>query len=66
MNDVTERETAPAEKRLPLLQMLLVSFQHVLLMYGGAVAVPLIVGQAAGLSREEIAFLKDLAGSRHR
>ena len=26
-------------------------------MYGGAVAVPLIVGQAAGLSREEIAFL---------
>ncbi len=58
MNDVTERETAPAtEKRLPLLQMLLVSFQHVLLMYGGAVAVPLIVGQAAGLSREEIAFL---------
>jgi len=29
----------------------------VLLMYGGAVAVPLIIGQAAGLSREEIAFL---------
>ncbi len=58
MNDVTERETATAkEQRLPLLQMLLVSFQHVLLMYGGAVAVPLIVGQAAGLSREEIAFL---------
>lgn len=58
MNDETERETAPAtEQRLPLLQMLLVSFQHVLLMYGGAVAVPLIVGQAAGLSREEIAFL---------
>ncbi|WBL62285.1 purine permease [Stutzerimonas stutzeri] len=26
-------------------------------MYGGAVAVPLIVGQAAGLSRDEIAFL---------
>ncbi len=37
--------------------MLLVSVQHVLLMYGGAVAVPLIVGQAAGLSREEIAVL---------
>ncbi len=45
--------------------MLLVSVQHVLLMYGGAVVVPLIVGQAAGLSREEIALLKDLAGSRH-
>ncbi|PAU51696.1 purine permease [Pseudomonas sp. PIC25] len=47
----------PNEQRLPPLQLLLVSIQHVLLMYGGAVAVPLIVGQAAGLSREEIAFL---------
>ncbi|MBM7060754.1 purine permease [Pseudomonas sp. UL073] len=48
---------SPVDQRLPLLQLLLVGFQHVLLMYGGAVAVPLIVGQAAGLSREEIAFL---------
>ena len=37
--------------------MILVSFQHVLLMYGGAVAVPLIIGEAVGLSREEVAFL---------
>ena len=44
-------------ERLPLLQLILVGLQHVLLMYGGAVAVPLIIGQAAGLSREEIAFL---------
>jgi NCS2 family nucleobase:cation symporter-2 len=59
MTTPTERETAlsPADQRLPLMQLLLVGFQHVLLMYGGAVAVPLIVGQAAGLSREEIAFL---------
>ena len=48
---------APAMVRLPLLQLILVGLQHVLLMYGGAVAVPLIIGQAAGLSREEIAFL---------
>ncbi|AYC32590.1 purine permease [Pseudomonas cavernae] len=48
---------SPVDQRLPLLQLLLVGFQHVLLMYGGAVAVPLIVGQAAGLSRDEIAFL---------
>ncbi len=48
---------APAMERLPLLQLILVGLQHVLLMYGGAVAVPLIIGQAAGLSREEIAFL---------
>jgi NCS2 family nucleobase:cation symporter-2 len=48
---------APAIQRLPLLQLILVGLQHVLLMYGGAIAVPLIIGQAAGLSREEIAFL---------
>ncbi|WP_213877594.1 nucleobase:cation symporter-2 family protein [Pseudomonas sp. dw_358] len=47
----------PPRQPLPLLQLLLVGLQHVLLMYGGAIAVPLIVGQAAGLSREEIAFL---------
>ncbi|MCO6059593.1 purine permease [Pseudomonas sp. MOB-449] len=59
MTTPTERDIAlsPADQRLPLMQLLLVGFQHVLLMYGGAVAVPLIVGQAAGLSREEIAFL---------
>ncbi|NRH26907.1 MULTISPECIES: nucleobase:cation symporter-2 family protein [Pseudomonas] len=45
------------DQRLPWLQMLLVSFQHVLLMYGGAIAVPLIIGEAVGLSREEVAFL---------
>lgn len=47
----------PPRQPLPLLQLLLVGLQHVLLMYGGAIAVPLIVGQAAGLSRDEIAFL---------
>ena len=62
MSDLTEPRipaiTAPPPMaRLPLLQLILVGLQHVLLMYGGAVAVPLIIGQAAGLSREEIAFL---------
>ncbi|EME00751.1 MULTISPECIES: nucleobase:cation symporter-2 family protein [Stutzerimonas stutzeri subgroup] len=55
MNDLNARPAGA--DRLPWLQQLLVSLQHVLLMYGGAVAVPLIVGQAAGLSRDEIAFL---------
>ncbi|MDV9033296.1 nucleobase:cation symporter-2 family protein [Pseudomonas sp. RAC1] len=48
---------APPRQPLPLAQLTLVALQHVLLMYGGAIAVPLIIGQAAGLSREEIAFL---------
>ena len=54
MNDLNARPAGA--NRLPWLQQLLVSLQHVLLMYGGAVAVPLIVGQAAGLSRDEIAM----------
>ena len=62
MSDLTEPRIAavtapPPMARLPMLQLILVGLQHVLLMYGGAVAVPLIIGQAAGLSREEIAFL---------
>ena len=62
MSDLTEPRipdipAPPPLARLPLLQLILVGLQHVLLMYGGAVAVPLIIGQAAGLSREEIAFL---------
>ncbi|WP_342649299.1 nucleobase:cation symporter-2 family protein [Pseudomonas sp. REB1044] len=48
---------APPRQPLPLAQLILVALQHVLLMYGGAIAVPLIIGPAAGLSREEIAFL---------
>lgn len=48
---------APPREPLPLFQLILVGLQHVLLMYGGAIAVPLIIGQAAGLSREEVAFL---------
>ena len=48
---------APPREPLPLFQLFLVGLQHVLLMYGGAIAVPLIIGQAAGLSREEVAFL---------
>ncbi|MBJ2259038.1 nucleobase:cation symporter-2 family protein [Pseudomonas psychrophila] len=62
MSDLSEPRipaiTAPPPlARLPMLQLILVGLQHVLLMYGGAVAVPLIIGQVAGLSREEIAFL---------
>ncbi|REM31515.1 purine permease, partial [Mycobacterium tuberculosis] len=33
------------------------SLQHVLVMYAGTVAVPLIVGGALGLSKADIAFL---------
>lgn len=52
-----EDRVHPVDQKLPPLQMLLVGLQHVLVMYGGAVAVPLIVGAAADLPREDVAFL---------
>ena len=40
----------PEDERLPLGRTTAYGFQHVLTMYGAIVAVPLIIGQAAGLS----------------
>ena len=42
---------------LPVGRMFTLGLQHVLIMYAGAVTVPLIVGGALGLSTEEIALL---------
>lgn len=47
----------PVDEVLPLGQMFLFGLQHVLAMYAGAVAVPLIIAAAAGLSKTETAFL---------
>jgi NCS2 family nucleobase:cation symporter-2 len=47
----------PVDERLPLPQLLPLALQHVLVMYAGAVAVPLIIGRALKLSPEDIAFL---------
>ncbi len=41
----------------PLARLFPLGLQHVLAMYAGAVAVPLIVGGAIGLSSQELAFL---------
>ncbi|RJE82199.1 nucleobase:cation symporter-2 family protein [Paracoccus onubensis] len=42
---------------LPAPKLLTLGFQHVLVMYAGAIAVPLIVGRALQLTPEEVAFL---------
>ncbi|WP_431283775.1 nucleobase:cation symporter-2 family protein [Humitalea sp. 24SJ18S-53] len=47
----------PVDEKLPLPRLLPLALQHVLVMYAGAVAVPLIVGRALRLSPEEVAFL---------
>ncbi len=47
----------PVDEILPPLRMTTLGLQHVLVMYAGAVAVPLIVGRALRLSPEDVAFL---------
>jgi uric acid transporter len=47
----------PVDEVLPAGKLFLYGLQHVLAMYAGAVAVPLIVAGAAHLSKEQTAFL---------
>ena len=47
----------PVDERLPLPRLVPLALQHVLVMYAGAVAVPLIIGRALKLSPEDTAFL---------
>ncbi len=47
----------PVDEVLPIPQMALYGLQHVLSMYAGVVAVPLIVGNALGLSGKDITYL---------
>ncbi|MGJ7544703.1 nucleobase:cation symporter-2 family protein [Variovorax sp. LT1R16] len=47
----------PVDQRLPLGKVSALGLQHVLVMYAGAVAVPLIVGRALKLTPDEVALL---------
>ena len=47
----------PVDERLPAVKLLPLALQHVLVMYAGAVAVPLIIGRAVNLPPEQVAFL---------
>ncbi|MEF3048569.1 nucleobase:cation symporter-2 family protein [Pseudotabrizicola sp. L79] len=47
----------PVDALLPPPKLFTLGLQHVLVMYAGAVAVPLIVGRALKLSPEDVAFL---------
>ncbi|MDO5712636.1 MAG: solute carrier family 23 protein, partial [Micrococcales bacterium] len=49
VHPVDELPTAP--------KLLALGLQHVLVMYAGAIAVPLIVGRALQLSPSDVAFL---------
>ncbi|MGW3009154.1 solute carrier family 23 protein [Streptomyces sp. NPDC001219] len=47
----------PVDEVLPVGKLTLYGFQHVLAFYAGAVIVPIILGNALGLSREELVYL---------
>ncbi|WP_236206824.1 nucleobase:cation symporter-2 family protein [Pseudomonas tohonis] len=47
----------PVDQLLPVRQLLTYGLQHVLVLYAGAVAVPLILGSALGLSNAQIVLL---------
>ncbi|GMB00563.1 nucleobase:cation symporter-2 family protein [Pelosinus sp. IPA-1] len=47
----------PVDEMLPVGQLFTYGLQHVLAMYAGAVAVPLIIANALGLSKEQLIFL---------
>ncbi|MBM5460237.1 purine permease [Pseudomonas sp. P66] len=49
--------TRPEDENLGVGANLAYGLQHVLTMYGGIIAVPLIIGQAAGLSSAEVGLL---------
>jgi xanthine permease len=59
VRDSVSNETAvsPVDEILPPARLAVLGLQHVLVLYAGAVAVPLIVGRALGLAPEQVALL---------
>ncbi len=57
MKNPLDTNQRPEDENLGVAANVAYGLQHVLTMYGGIVAVPLIVGQAAGLSPAEIGLL---------
>ncbi|MDR3584636.1 MAG: nucleobase:cation symporter-2 family protein [Desulfosporosinus sp.] len=53
----TKQSVAPVDEMLPAGKLFIYGLQHVLAMYAGAVAVPLIIAGAAGLTKSQTAFL---------
>jgi uric acid transporter len=54
---MTQPAVHPVDEKLPLGRLTALGLQHVLVMYAGAIAVPLIVGRALKLSPEQVALL---------
>jgi len=50
-------ENRPEDEKLPIGTSIAFGFQHVLTMYGGIIAPPLIIGAAAGMGSADIGLL---------
>jgi uracil-xanthine permease len=57
MSTATKPAVHPVDEVLPTGRMAALGLQHVLVMYAGAVAVPLIIGRALQLTPEQVALL---------
>ncbi|MET8681895.1 nucleobase:cation symporter-2 family protein [Streptomyces sp. NPDC004647] len=57
MARVSRQRTHPVDEVLPLTKLSLYGFQHILAFYAGAVIVPILLGNALGLSDEELVYL---------
>ncbi len=53
----SKRKVHPVDEVLPPQRLIILGLQHLFIMYAGAVAVPLIVGGALGLSGNDVAIL---------
>ncbi|MFJ4776793.1 nucleobase:cation symporter-2 family protein [Streptomyces sp. NPDC088762] len=53
----SRQQTHPVDELLPLPKLALYGFQHVLAFYAAAVIVPVLLGNALGLSRQELVHL---------
>lgn len=56
-NSKRTRQQRPEDERLPIGRTFAYGLQHVLTMYGGIIAPPLIIGSAAGLNSTELGVL---------
>ena len=54
---MTTTTVHPVDEKLPAPRLMALGLQHVLVMYAGAIAVPLIVGRALKLTPEQVALL---------
>ena len=57
MSTTSIASTHPVDEMLPIPRLCTLGLQHVLVMYAGAIAVPLIIGRALQLEPADVAFL---------